>query len=161
MAVQTYMLLKGRTQGVLTGEVDTAGYAGWILVNDVRWAISTPFDATSGLPSGHKAAEPLAVSVPTGRHTPLVLKAHQNDEALTEAKIHFVHTSNGGTPVLTYEMVMTNGYLTSFETNLQGGSSSSPFDNYLLTFENIQLNWSTSTTTISSTAAPSSWSATS
>jgi type VI secretion system secreted protein Hcp len=156
MALDTYMTLNGHSQGMIDGDVTSAGYVGWIIVNDLRWLIDGPRDAASGLPTGHKASQPLAVSVPTGRHTPKVLQALMNNETLT-AQVDVRHALANGTVGIAYQLNLTDANVASFETNLVDGTSS-PFDNYLFTFQTIELTWHTSTSTISQNVVPAGWS---
>ncbi|MBI2468152.1 MAG: type VI secretion system tube protein Hcp [Candidatus Rokubacteria bacterium] len=70
-------------QGKIQGEITTKGLEGTIFVQAIAFASSTPFDATSGSPTGQRTSMPLHVVKVPDTATPQLLLAHDKGEVLT------------------------------------------------------------------------------
>jgi len=145
MALNAYLKITGQKSGQIAGGVTQKGREGSIYVDDLAYGVVSPRDPASGLPTGRRQHQPVQVTVPTGRQTPLVFNAAVTNENLTMVEVDFWLPGAGGRGLetLAFTLKLTNASISEFDLNLETDTSgsSSLLDKYSFTFQKIELTW--------------------
>jgi type VI secretion system secreted protein Hcp len=108
MALNAYMRITGAVQGEIKGSVTQAGREDSILVNAMAHQLASPFDSSSGLPSGKRQHGPIIVTKEIDRATVPLVNAWANNENLTDVEIRFWQPSPSGAEFQYYTIELVN-----------------------------------------------------
>jgi len=110
-----YIKTTGIKQGVFKGESQKKGHETSTIVLGLSFEISTPRDASTGLPSGKRQLKPLTITKDWGVSSGQFYTAAATNEILKEVKIEF-YSSNGREPeVLEKTIVLQNASILSIK----------------------------------------------
>ena len=127
-----FMTVTGKMSGAIKGDVTQRGHAGAILVEELDYAVRSPRDAASGRATGRRIHEPVAVTVSTGKQTPLIFKA----------AIDGTHRQGNFVVTLACSLALTNAEVAEFRLGLQGAAADAGLvDHYSFAFQKIDLTW--------------------
>ncbi|NLG18724.1 MAG: type VI secretion system tube protein Hcp [Fibrobacter sp.] len=110
-AYEFYVSVNGSKQGEFKGESQRAAQEGKIPGFEFSMQFTTPFDASSGSPTGQTVASPVTFKKFWGRSTPQFLQAITTNELLTSVKFEFLHTTPEGMEEIYYVITLTNARL--------------------------------------------------
>jgi type VI secretion system secreted protein Hcp len=143
-----FMTVTGQRQGQIKGPVTQKGRVDQIKVLDLSYAVVSPRDPASGLPTGKRSHQPVQVTVPTSRQTAQMFDAAVNNENLTSIVIDFwflnaVNSAGGsGAETKAFILKLTNANIAEFDLNMESGIPRTDLvDQYSFTFQKIELNW--------------------
>lgn len=109
MSFQSYIKIKGAKQGQFKGESKKKGREDWMEFHGYSMACSSPRDAASGLPSGHRQHKPVVITKERGAASPLILSALWSNENLSTVIIEIVGRSlDGAKEIVVERITLTN-----------------------------------------------------
>jgi type VI secretion system secreted protein Hcp len=141
MEIDAYLQIKGQKQGVIKGDVTQRPELGSIRVNELSYGVLSPRDPASGLPTGKRQHQPVAVVVTTGPQTPLVFNAIVTNENLVDVKIDLYEPTPTGLQALALTIELTNASISDFELSYTSGTPGVLQDRYSFTFQKIVVRW--------------------
>jgi len=128
VATSLYLKLTGETQGDIDGGVTRAQYENWIEILSYSHSIKTPYDPTTGLPTGKRQHSPFRVTKSLDVATPILFGVLSNNEILINFEFHILAPSTTGQEVHLFTIELQNARIVSYQT-----SGSTAFDGNLLT----------------------------
>ena len=96
MALNAYLSLAGEAQGPIQGSVTQKGREGKILIIAVEHERTSPYDASTGMTTGHTTTGPLVLTKEIDRSSPLLREAFKNRESLGTFELQFWRSSSSG-----------------------------------------------------------------
>lgn len=109
MAYQAYISIKGQKQGQFKGESRKKGREEFCEIIAFDMGTTVPYDANSGLASGHRQHKPVVITKERGAATPQILQACWTNENLPTIIIELVGRSLDGTKEVVVEKItLTN-----------------------------------------------------
>jgi type VI secretion system secreted protein Hcp len=145
MPIRAYLTLKGQKQGEIKGAVTQKGREGTIEIFDLSYAVTSPRDAQSGLPTGKRQHKPVILTAATGPQTPLVFNAATQNENITTFKLDFYMPNPAGVEKNAFRIELVNASVSEYDLNFEGAEAgslaSSLLDQYSFTFQKITLTW--------------------
>jgi type VI secretion system secreted protein Hcp len=113
------MTLQLKTQGKITGSstkhegsLDTPE---GIECHSFNYAVISPRDAASGLPSGKRTHKPIVVTREVDEASPLLWQALCTNEGFEVAKLSFLEPSGSGKETIHQTITLTNGTISKIE----------------------------------------------
>ncbi len=95
MAMTSYLIIKGKTQGDIQGDCTQKGRENTILCYALEHSVEIPKDTHTGLPIGQRIHRPLKVLTHMGKHTPKISQACCTGEQL-EVTLDMYHITEQG-----------------------------------------------------------------
>ncbi|MBW2526967.1 MAG: Hcp family type VI secretion system effector [Deltaproteobacteria bacterium] len=108
MALNSYLKLKGETQGDINGSVTQAGREDSIMVIGTSHEVVSPRDAASGLPTGKRQHKPFVITKEVDKATPLLFYSLTNNENIPEWELQYWQPSASGQEVQFYTVKLYN-----------------------------------------------------
>ncbi|MBW2526968.1 MAG: Hcp family type VI secretion system effector [Deltaproteobacteria bacterium] len=108
MALNSYLRLKGETQGEIKGSVTQAGREDSIMIIGTSHEVVSPRDAASGLPTGKRQHKPFVVTKEVDKSTPLLFYSLTNNENIPEWELQYWQPSKSGQEVQFYTVKLYN-----------------------------------------------------
>ena len=99
MALNSYLSVKGETQGDINGSCTQAGREDKIEIFGWSHEVVSPRDAASGLPTGKRQHKPLTVTKAIDKSTPLLMNVLTNNENITSWALTCYRPSSSGAEV--------------------------------------------------------------
>lgn len=105
MPTPAYIVIKGRTQGLITdkaftpdsvGNIYVEGHENEILVQEIKHQVCVPTDPQNGQPAGLRVHKPLTFTCAMNKAVPLLYQALVTGEELSMATIRWYRTSSEG-----------------------------------------------------------------
>ena len=146
MALNAYLSIKGAAQGQIKGSVTQKGREGQIAVYAYHHEVISPRDTASGLPTGKRQHKPLSVTKEIDKSTPLLFKALETNEVLTEVILNFYATSPNGMEVQSFTIKITNASIASVGENMSlnkidPGIKLPVLEEITFTYQKIEWKW--------------------
>ena len=130
MALNAYLVLKGKKQGIIKGSVTQKGKEGQIAVYAVEHNISSPRDSASGQATGKRVHRPLTITKEIDVSTPLLHKALVDNENIVEFSLFFWAPGSQGKEIQYYTIKLTNASIIAINTamlnNKEAGNANMP-----------------------------------
>ena len=117
-ALNAYLRITGEVQGEIKGSVTQAGREDSIMVIAYDHTLTSPRDATTGLPTGKRQHAPLRVTKEIDKSTPLLMNAWANNEKLTDFELRFWRPSLSGQEVQFYTIKLYNAHIVSIQQEM-------------------------------------------
>lgn len=146
MASRAYLKLQGQKQGSIKGSVTQKGRTGSISVLAVRHEVSSPRDATTGLPTGKRVHKPLVITKEVDQSTPLLYNALVTNELFSAWELEFLRPSASGVEELYYRIKLTRASIASIDF-VQPDARNPEFTKYTdyemvaFTYQAIEWTW--------------------
>ena len=118
MALNSYMRLKGDTQGDIKGSVTQKGREDSIMVIGFNHEVVAPRDAASGLPTGKRQHKPLTITKELDKSSPLIMNVLTNNENISEWELRFWQPSKSGQEVQYYTIQLINASVAGIRTEM-------------------------------------------
>jgi len=119
MAFQFYMEIKGKTQGSFKGESTkngkSNGAAKGVVCHGFQYALQTPLDAASGLPTGKRQHNAVVITKEVDSTSPNLFHALATNEGFESAKLSFVKPDSSGKEVVFKTVELTNGTISKID----------------------------------------------
>jgi type VI secretion system secreted protein Hcp len=120
MPAKFLLELEFKTQGKITGSSTknkgSLDYSDGLECHSFNYAVISPRDAASGLPSGKRTHKPIVITREVDEASPLLWQALCTNEAFQLAKLSFVEPSGGGGKETIHQTVtLTNGTISKIE----------------------------------------------
>jgi type VI secretion system secreted protein Hcp len=128
--------IKGTRQGDLKGAVTAQAYTGQIEVHTVEFGVGSPYDVSTGMPTGRRVARPVKITKPLDKSSPLLHTAAVNNEALT-ITFTYVVEGEGHKPFVT--IALTNAMIRDF--NVASSYTGSNVESISFTYTKIEFTW--------------------
>ncbi len=161
------MTVKGQKQGAIAGEMRlvageySPAATGAIAVYNLNYAVASPRDAASGLPTGKRQHKPMNVTIAWSKASPRLYAALTSNENLPEVWLTFYQPNRLGTGYQRYGYIkLTNANIASIsevvpgtggllESNTRDGSSTHVrhMEQIAMTFQQIEWTSDTGRTT--------------
>jgi len=109
MALNSYLSVKGETQGDINGSCTQAGREDKIEIFGWSHEVVSPRDAASGLPTGKRQHKPLTVTKAIDKSTPLLMNVLTNNENVTEFRLDCWRPAKTGQEEQYYSIELVNG----------------------------------------------------
>ena len=123
----------GHHTGVFKG--DDNSRTGLITVIAYQYELTSPRDAASGLPTGHRQHHPVTITHALGGSSPEFLNSAATNEVLTSVVITFNRVDRNGKEINFYTVKLTNATITLVK---QYTSGSSVLEDVSFTFQKIE-----------------------
>jgi type VI secretion system secreted protein Hcp len=109
----------------------------------VAYAIESPRDAASGLPTGKRKHEPVTISKAIDQATPQLFQALVTNETLTTVKIEFVQPAAGptGTPAPTFTITLTNAAISALKSDWSETANAQELEQAQFVYQKIEVTW--------------------
>ncbi|MCD6308236.1 MAG: Hcp family type VI secretion system effector [Candidatus Latescibacteria bacterium] len=117
MAMTSYLMLTGNSQGKIEGDCAQAGREGSILVYDVKHEIEIPRDTHTGLPTGQRIHHPLVITKHIDKSSPSIMQACTSGEQFSEVELHFYHITDTGQEEHYYTIMLNNAIIVSVKNS--------------------------------------------
>ncbi|MGA3398962.1 MAG: type VI secretion system tube protein TssD [Acetobacteraceae bacterium] len=140
MAHLAYMTLQGQKQGAIKGNVTQKGREGWIALLGFAYAIETPLDAASGLPSGKRQHKPVVIRKEIDEASPKLFEAMVTNETLTSVKIEFWRPY----PEIVspyFFVLLTNAQITGVALTPSDGEDAHEIEQIQFVYQRIEVTW--------------------
>lgn len=115
MALNAYLMLKGKRTGDFRGSVLQKGRENKILIIAAAHELAVPTGTTSGLASGRPRHIPFKLTTELDRASPSLYNALTNNEELTDFKIEFLgsptSSSSGPNEIQKYTVRLINAWI--------------------------------------------------
>ena len=108
MALNSYLKVKGETQGDINGSCTQSGREDLIEVYGWAHEVVSPRDAASGLPTGKRQHKPLTITKAIDKSTPLLMNVLTNNENIPEWKLEMWRPSKTGKEEQFYTIELMN-----------------------------------------------------
>jgi type VI secretion system secreted protein Hcp len=118
MALNSYLRLKGDTQGDILGSVTQAGREDSIMIIGYSHEVVSPRDAASGLPTGKRQHKPVTLTKEIDKSTPLLMYSLVNNENIPSWKLEFWQPSASGMEVQFYTIELMNASVAGIRAEL-------------------------------------------
>jgi type VI secretion system secreted protein Hcp len=118
MALNAYLKLKGQKTGDIKGSVTAKGRENSIQVDAVDHLIVSPRDAASGLATGKRQHQPIVITKPVDRSSPLLYNVLVTNEIITQFRLDFFRTDLKGLESLVYSIELTNASIASVKLEM-------------------------------------------
>lgn len=135
-----YLTLTGQDQGEIQGDAAQAGREDSILVLAYFHEITSPRDATTGLPTGKRQHKPLSIVKEFDKSTPKLHNLLTMNEAITEWKLEFYGSSSSDktSEVLFYTIELTNAHVVRIRAS---GDLTQGTETIAFVYEKITWTW--------------------
>lgn len=117
-ALNAYLRLWGEKQGEIRGGVTQAGRENSIMVIAYSHDLSSPRDASSGMPTGKRQHEPLRITKEIDKSTPLLMNAWADNERMTRFELRFWEPSASGIERQYYTIILHNARIISIRQEM-------------------------------------------
>jgi type VI secretion system secreted protein Hcp len=144
MALNAYLKLSGRKTGEIKGSVTQKGREGKIMVIAASHEILSPRDPASGLPTGKRQHQPLAITKEVDRSSPLLYQALANNEPLDVWELQFWRPAPTGIEQQHYTIELTNASIVSIDMHMPNNKDAALMKletNEEVTFAYEQIQW--------------------
>jgi type VI secretion system secreted protein Hcp len=131
-----YAKIKGTKQGDLKGAVEAAAYTGQIEVHSLEFGVGSPYDVSTGMPTGRRVARPVKITKPMDQSSPLLHTSAVNNEAL---KVTFSYTIEGQGHKAFATVELTNAMIRDF--NVASSYTGSNVESISFTYTKIEFTW--------------------
>jgi type VI secretion system secreted protein Hcp len=128
--------IKGTKQGDLKGAVTAKEFAGEIQVHSIEFGVGSPYDVSTGMPTGRRVARPVKITKPMDQSSPLLHTSAVNNESLT-IKFSYVVEGQGHKAYAT--IALTNAMIRDF--NVASSSDGSNLESVSFTYTKIEFTW--------------------
>jgi type VI secretion system secreted protein Hcp len=108
MALNSYLTLKGDTQGDIKGSCTQAGREDSMEIYGWSHEVISPRDAASGLPTGKRQHKPLTITKAVDKASPLLTNVLCNNENISEWSLKCWRPSKTGAEVQYYTIDLVN-----------------------------------------------------
>lgn len=152
MALNSYMTVKAQKQGQINGSVLQKGREGTMMIIAMSYAVLSPRDAASGLPTGKRMHKPLRVVKEIDKASPLLFNSLVTNENLVEVVIkgytstYQDRTQSTGLEMNHWQIKLTNAAFASYE--IQTPNNKHPdlmkfetYEDWSMVFEKIEITW--------------------
>lgn len=127
MAVRFYATVIGAKQGTFKPEGAQGGLGkGKVPGVDFSYAVESPRDAATGLPSGKRQHQPVIFTKEWGASSPQFYQAAFNNEVLTSVTFEFTLVGPDGKEAIDHTIKLTNATISEVEQSLQNGQAGGP-----------------------------------
>jgi type VI secretion system secreted protein Hcp len=149
MAYNFYLDLKGKTQGSIKGHSTKNGKGNssskGVVCHGFNYAIQTPHDAASGLPTGKRQHNSIVITKEVDSASPLIYHALATNETFPSAKLSFVRPDSNGKEVVFKTVELTNATISKigYAVPRQSGhreSTSSRSESITFKFEELAVD---------------------
>jgi type VI secretion system secreted protein Hcp len=137
-AVDMFVKITGRKQGVIKGESEDAKHIGEIDAESYHWGVVQGF-STNGLPTGKRQYGKFTFVMRSQIATPKLLSACATNESLTEVLI--TCRKAGGTQQEYIKWTLTNASVAEVNSGYLFSGQLIPYDEVSLVFQKIQLEY--------------------
>jgi type VI secretion system secreted protein Hcp len=117
-ALNAYLRLWGAKQGEIKGGVTQPGREDSIMVIAYSHDLSSPRDASSGLPTGKRQHEPLRITKEIDKSTPLLMNAWADNELMTTFELRFWEPSPAGVERQYYTIILHKARIISIRQEM-------------------------------------------
>ena len=131
-----YAKIKGTKQGDLKGAVTASAYGGQIEVHTLEFGVGSPFDVSTGMPTGRRVARPVKITKPMDQSSPLLHTSAVNNESL---KVTFSYTIEGQGHKAFATVELTNAMIRDF--NVASSYTGSNVESISFTYTKIEFTW--------------------
>ena len=118
MALNSYLTLRGETQGDIEGSVTQPGRENSIEVHGWSHEVVSPRDAASGLPTGKRQHKPLTITKAIDKSTPKLMNALTNNETITDLQLKCWQPSSTGAEVQYYTIELVNANISGIRAEM-------------------------------------------
>jgi type VI secretion system secreted protein Hcp len=115
MGFHGYASFQGTKQGQIKGESIAKGREKWIEILAFEYGIKSPFDASSGPPTGKRQHSPITITKEHGPASPSLFQACTTNEILKSVDLEFTRPSGTGQEVVYQTVKLTNTTISSVE----------------------------------------------
>jgi type VI secretion system secreted protein Hcp len=119
MASKFLLELEFKTQGKITASStknkSNSDDSDGIECHSFNYAVISPRDAASGLPSGKRTHKPITITREVDEASPLLWQALCTNEMFNSAKLSFVGPPAGGKETIHQTVTLTNGTISKIE----------------------------------------------
>lgn len=152
MALNSYLIVKGKKQGSIKGSVIQKGREGWIEVIAFEHDLVSPRDPASGLPTGKRIHKPLVITKELDKSTPSLYNALINNETLSSVELkcfapNRIGTAGGaGVESNHFNIMLTNAQVVSISSRMLNNKNPElvryeKFEEIAFTYQKISWNW--------------------
>lgn len=112
MALNAFLAIKGKLQGDIKGSSTLKGREGKIIVIAANHEVSSPKDATTGLPSGKHTHRPFVITKEVDRSSPMLYNMLIKNEVAITWILQFYQANPQGLEKQYYTVQLTNATIT-------------------------------------------------
>jgi type VI secretion system secreted protein Hcp len=133
--------ITGQKSGVIKGENTTKGQEDTIVVLGETFELTSPRDATTGLPVGRIQLKPLQISKYVDKSSPVLFAAAAIAENLTSVEINFFRTDSGGNQVKYFTVKLTNASISDIAVDGSGQVANGMRETVSFTFQKVEITY--------------------
>jgi len=117
--LEMYWKCEGTKTGQMKGSVDIKGFEDTMRVYGISWGVATNVDQQSGQATGKRLHEPLIITKPVDKATPLLLNAMCSHENIKKTEFIYLDVPGGATAaakmVKVFSIITEDGYIGKIE----------------------------------------------
>jgi type VI secretion system secreted protein Hcp len=145
-AHEAYMTVKGQKAGVVKGGATAKGQEGSIVVLSTSLAITSPRDATSGLPTGQRVHQPIVITKELDKSSPILWNMLVTNENISNVTIKYVRAAANGAEPQIYQIKLTNASISSItfhqpNSALADSRAVNEYEDVTFTYQKIEWTW--------------------
>ncbi|HEY5061326.1 MAG TPA: type VI secretion system tube protein TssD [Gemmatimonadaceae bacterium] len=137
MAARVFVTIKGLKSGVFPGDYLSGPHKGEIAASSFSFELTSPLDASSGLPNGKRQYKPVIFTHSISAAAALVVGAATSNESLTTATFVVYKPNASGAEMAYYTVTLTNAHVASVRQYTVDGD---PMEEVSLTFQKITMD---------------------
>jgi type VI secretion system secreted protein Hcp len=131
--------IEGQKQGIIKGDSTTKGLEDSIPVLSLASGVLRPFDAASGLPTGKRQHQPLALVKNLDKASPKLFIAAVTNENLKQVDCVFYRTLGTGEAQPYFRILLTNALIVELDVSGNGMVNQGMRETVRLTFQKIRI----------------------
>ena len=146
MALNSYLSLTGKKQGLIKGSVTQKGREGKIMVIAAAHGVNSPRDVATGLPIGKRVHAPFVITKEFDASSTCLYAALVGSETLSAWELQFWASSSTGAEVMRYVVRMTNASVSDIPFRMPNNKDPdlarlAEYEEVAFTYEKIEWNW--------------------
>lgn len=147
MALNSYLSLTGKKQGLIKGSVTQKGREGKIMVIAAEHAVRWPRDAATGLATGKRVHAPFVVTKEIDASSTCLYTALVGNEVLTAWELQFwAASTSSGAEVMRYVVRLSNASICDIRFHMPNNKDPelarlAEYEEVAFAYEKIEWNW--------------------
>jgi len=147
MALNSYLSLTGKKQGLIKGSVTQKGREGKIMVIAAEHEVKCPRDAATGLAAGKRVHAPFVITKEIDASSISLYAALVGNETLSAWELQFwAAAASSGAEVMRYVVRLTNASISDIRFHMPNNKSPelarlAEYEEVAFTYEKIEWNW--------------------
>ena len=146
MPMPAYMTLEGKNQGAIEGSCDQQGREGTILIQGMNHVVRIPRDPQSGLPTGNRLHEALAITKVYDKSSPKLYQALCTGERFKNVTIKWYRIDPAGMQEHYYTHILEDAIIVDIKAWMPNcldpkTESFTHMEDVAFTYEKIRWTW--------------------